>query len=208
VNIAARRPAGDEAGPPRPDRTLPATVAGIAALAVACQLDPDARAHFGWDASRAWLEPWRLVSCHFVHLGARHLLANLAALLLLAWVASRHRAGPSFALGGFAAAAAVSLGIAAGPVPIAWYVGLSGMLYGIFAREALRLAQPPARRRWLGAALYLAGLAKVVADLRLGVGSMGALGIPLAPPAHLYGYLGGTLAALPALWRARHGPAA
>ncbi|HEX7718277.1 MAG TPA: rhomboid family intramembrane serine protease, partial [Woeseiaceae bacterium] len=50
-------------------------------------------AEFGGSSSRALLrfertaiadgEPWRLVTGHFVHLGAAHMLMNAAALLLL-----------------------------------------------------------------------------------------------------------------------------
>ena len=185
--------------------SIGATVAIIAAVAIALMLDPHARADFAWQASRWPDEPWRLVTCHFVHLGPRHLFANLLALTALAWTASRQAVGASFTAGAVASAAAVSAGIAFGPMALDWYAGLSGVLYGVFARETLRLAENGQPYRGLGFALYCGALLKVVLDLDVANGTIGALGIPLAPPAHFYGYLGGSIAAVAAAVRTRRG---
>lgn len=86
----------------------------------------------------------------------------------------------------------VCLGLSWRVEGVAWYGGLSGALFGVFAWVALGLASWrnwPGRAAW---ALYLLGLAKAVADLGVPVGTPGLSGVPLAPAAHLDGLLGGT----------------
>lgn len=151
---------------------------------------------FRWESARVGNEPWRFITGHFVHLGWVHAAANIGALAVLAWVARLRQAGSSFPACAVSSAATVSAGMAYGPVPVDWYAGLSGILYGLFAQEALRLRPFHRSFAWCGLALYFAGLVKVVADLRLGVGGAGTLGIPIVPHAHLYGYLAGSLVSL------------
>lgn len=185
----------------RPMWAETSTFAVLALLATALTATPDGLLLFRHESGRLAGEPWRLVTGHLTHLGATHLAANLLALALLAWIASLRRAGWAFAAGTILPAAAVSAGLVWGPVHIGWYAGMSGILYGLFAQESLQFGTTPRARR-TGWALYLAGLIKILLDLRTPSGSIGALGIPVAPPAHLYGYLGGTLSlALAALQR-------
>jgi rhomboid family GlyGly-CTERM serine protease len=177
----------------------PWAIAGIAALASAgltwLPLHPVAA--FGWLRTAPASEAWRCLTCHFVHLGGRHLMFNLAALAGLAGVAHLHgrqvRVETGFAGALLAGMLGVCLGLRLNDAGVAWYAGLSGALFGVYAWLALDMA---ALRHWQGRAawvLYLCGLAKALADAQTAVGTPGLSGIPLAPPAHLYGLLGGTL---------------
>lgn len=175
----------------------------VTAVCICLHFVPDARAQFGWHAPPAEHAWWSLLSTHFVHLGAAHLAANIAALSMICATAQVLQRGGLLA-GLFAGAlAAVSLGLVAGPWDIAWYVGLSGVLYGCFGGLVAELCAEPAPIRWLGWTLLLGAAVKLGLELGAGVGSMGVLGIPTAPPAHLYGFCGGLLTAAVARSRRR-----
>lgn len=172
------------------------TFVALATASIVLTASSTAVDQFRWESARAGSQPWRFITGHFVHLGWTHAAANIGALAVLAWVARLRKAGPGFPVCAACSAAAVSAGMAYGPVHIDWYAGLSGILYGLFAQEVLRLRTFHRPVAWCGLALYFAGLVKVVADLRLGVGAAGTLGIPIVPHAHLYGYLAGSLVSL------------
>jgi membrane associated rhomboid family serine protease len=173
--------------------------------AVVLGLVPDAVDRYGWDALLVQTQPWRYLTCHLVHLNATHAAANLVALVLLGWIASCLNVAPGqsgvavpAAPAGvwamvFGAWGVISVGLASRAWGVEWYAGMSGLLYGIYAGCALRIAM---RRGWLGCAgmlLLLAGAARIGVDLLAGVGAVGALGVPVAAPVHLHGYLGGLL---------------
>lgn len=164
---------------------------------------PDAEARFGWHAPPEGHATWTLLTAHFVHLGAPHLGANIAALGALCATAQVMERG-ALLLGLFAGALlAVALGLLAGPWEIAWYAGLSGVLYGCFGGLVVELCTEPGPVRWLGWVLLLGAGMKLSLELASGVGATGALGIPTAPPAHLYGFCGGLLTAIAARARRR-----
>lgn len=151
----------------------------------------------GWQAGGGLSSAWRLFSSHFVHLNSSHLLANGVALILLGWSCDRLGLGKDMPAAVLVSLLGVDLGLLRGPWPIHWYVGLSGLLHGLFAWMCLTLVL---RRReapghaalvWLAASLFVLGLGKTLLGLDAPVGSTGWLGIPQATPAHLYGYLAG-----------------
>lgn len=158
-------------------------------------------AAFGWLKSAAGGESWRCLTCHFVHLEGWHLFLNLAALSILAAIAQFHGRQGGVAQGFSVALLAGMLGVCLGlgwrDAGVNWYVGLSGALHGVFAwlvlDMAMEAASPRHWRRRLAWGLYLLGLVKALLDAGTPVGAPGLAGIPMAPPAHLYGYLGGTL---------------
>ncbi|MGC3962977.1 MAG: rhomboid family intramembrane serine protease [Rhodocyclaceae bacterium] len=136
---------------------------------------------------------WMALPAQLVHLGPSHLLLNLLGLALVAWVAWRHAllAGVMGAL--LAAAIGVAVGLRYDDPLLAWYVGLSGALYGAVAALGCGLTN----RRY-ASVLRMAGVLLVVGvgiKTWAGVAHVGGpgewLGIPPAPSAHLYGYLGG-----------------
>lgn len=182
-------------------RDHPATLAALGAgiLAATASFAPDgAVAELGWHAGGGAGASWRLLTAHFVHLGAAHLAANLFAATLIGWSCDQLRVSARLPAATLASLAGVALGLEFGPWAISWYVGLSGMLHGLFAWLCLFLALSPSAERSqdvrkLAAVLYLGGLLKVAVALATPLGAPGWLGIPQATPVHLYGYLGGTL---------------
>lgn len=155
---------------------------------------PNATIQLGWQAGLFAQEPWRVLTAHFVHLSWVHSAANLASLALLCWVASSIRPAVTFAalLGAWIG---ITIGLAAGFWSIEWYAGLSGLLYGWFAGLAFELCLMRGRVSWVGALLLVGGALKIGLDLGAGPIFVGALGIPVAAPVHLYGYAGGLAAA-------------
>jgi rhomboid family GlyGly-CTERM serine protease len=172
---------------------------GVGVLAVLASFGPATPVSaLGWRAGGGVDSAWRLLSAHFVHLGAAHLAADLSAAVLIGWSCDRLGLAHRLPAAALASLVAVDLGLEFGPWAIGWYAGLSGVLHGLFAWLTLCLVLSPSaegsrRLRWMAAALFLGGLLKGAVGLGTPVGAPGWLGIPQATPAHLYGYLGGTL---------------
>ncbi|MDQ5888868.1 MAG: hypothetical protein QG667_2162 [Pseudomonadota bacterium] len=142
---------------------------------------------------------WQALSGHLLHLGNRHLAANLLALLLLLALAWRRgqlpQAWPVLLL----SMLGVDLGLWL-EGRVGWYVGLSGALHGLFA-WLLLVRLPGAARPHLAHWLWLAGAAKVLLDVYQPQHHW--LAIPVVPQAHVFGFACGSLLAL-ASYRQRH----
>lgn len=77
-------------------------------------------------------EWWRLVTANVVHLNGRHMLLNVAALLLLGWLLwSRPLNSLRFGAVCLATAAGVGLLLLLATPSVDYYVGLSGWLHGL-----------------------------------------------------------------------------
>lgn len=141
---------------------------------------------------------WRLLSAHAVHLSWSHLATNLAGLLLCAALAPQAfqpRSLPRLLARLAWLAVAVSLGLLVGPPEVAHYVGLSGVLYGLFlwtlAPAAWR-GDPAARftlTGMLGWALWQSLAGPIAAE-------EAAIGGRIVAAAHLYGLAGGAIGLL------------
>lgn len=144
-------------------------------------------------------EAWRLVTGQFVHLGMSHLLLNLAGLAMTGWLF-----GPALRASQWLLLLAGSwLAICAGFLllepQLAWYVGLSGILHGLLLGAAVLDRGLEGRVR----VLLIAGiLAKLAWEQWAGALPLTAeaAGGPVVVDAHLYGGLGGLVAAIP-MWR-------
>lgn len=138
-------------------------------------------------------QPWRLLSAHLVHLAWSHLALNLVALALTWVLFGRRLPASSWTLAAMLCALAVGLGLELGTVT--WYVGLSGVLHGLFVLgAAVGLRAEPAV-----SSLLLAGLAiKLVWEQLAGAspGMEHLVGGRIVVDAHLYGALAG-IACLP-----------
>ena len=133
---------------------------------------------------------WRLLTGNLVHLGWLHLLRDQAGLFLI-WslFAPRLRERAWLALI-LVCTTAVGLGLLAFSPQIAWYVGISGVLFGLFCAGALL----EWRQRPLYACALLLGMTAVIIwTLHAGAlpGETRDLGGAVVPQAHLYGALGG-----------------
>lgn len=138
---------------------------------------------------------WRLLSAHLVHLGWGHVLLNVSALCLVAWIFARVCTAACLTILGLAAVAAIDLGLWLLDPEIHWYVGLSGVLHGLLAGSViLELAGGLRASGWIALALLAKlGWEQAFGPLPL---TAEAAGGPVVVQAHLYGALGGSLAAL------------
>ena len=136
---------------------------------------------------------WRLVSAHLVHLNPRHALVNVLGLALLWVLFARDYSPRQWLLIIIAAALAIDAGLWLLDSTVRWYVGSSGVLHGVLAAGALAWVRQGQKEGWL----LVLGLAGKLAYEHW-VGPLPLSGdIPVVRSAHLFGVLGGTLAALP-----------
>jgi rhomboid family GlyGly-CTERM serine protease len=163
------------------------------------------------DSGREWLrfdrsgvaagEAWRLLSGHFVHLGASHTLLNLAGLVLVWFLVGRAYTWQRWLWVMAGSMAAIDLGLWFGSPQLEWYVGLSGLLHGMLAAG---IVAGLAERSSEAAILAVVVAGKVAWEQFAGPlpGSEATSGGAVIVDAHLYGMLGGTAVAF-ALIRVR-----
>lgn len=135
---------------------------------------------------------WRLASGHFAHLGLSHLVLNVLGLLLIAYlVIAQFRPWQWLAVT-VVVIAGIDLGFWILEPQLIWYVGLSGLLHGIWAAGAVS----GLRTRLIDYRLLLGFLV-----LKLGYeqffgplpGSEDSTGGNVVVAAHLYGAISGGL---------------
>ncbi len=140
-------------------------------------------------------ELWRLISGHIVHLSWSHMWLNLLALVLIVLIFKDLYSEKVWWL----LLGTSMLGIDLGPLlfnpEIIWYVGLSGVLHGIFVGLALLYWRTTGVK---GSILLLGIIIKLVAEQWNGAlpGSAELSGGRVIIDAHLYGALAGMLTAL------------
>ena len=146
-------------------------------------------------ASGEW---WRLISAHWVHLNARHLWLDSAGLVLLWSLYARALRAWQWLLVLAGASAAIDAGLWWWQPQLQWYVGLSGILHGVWAAGAVAEGRRQGGWAWL---MLLVLAVKLFLEQHSG-GSLLVGDFPVVTVAHLYGALGGlgAYAAL-ALWR-------
>ena len=160
---------------------LVALACGGPAITLALRYERAAIAHGEW---------WRLASGQWVHLGARHLLADAAGLVLLWMLYARELSPRTWLLVLAFSTAAIDAGLWWGEPSLQWYVGISGLLHGAWAAGA----GANAFRREIQGWVMLAALAvKLALEQRSGA-SLLVSGFPVVTMAHVYGALGGLLA--------------
>jgi rhomboid family GlyGly-CTERM serine protease len=157
------------------------------------------------DTGREWLrfdragiasaQVWRLVSGHFVHLGASHFALNAAGLVLVWYVVGSAYRDLQWLLVAAVCIVTMDLGLWFLDPRLAWYVGLSGLLHGILAAGLVdRLRNPDAETL----ALTVLLLGKLAWEQFNGPlpGSESTAGGAVVVDSHLFGALGGALAAI------------
>jgi rhomboid family GlyGly-CTERM serine protease len=152
-------------------------------------------------------ELWRLISGHLVHLGWSHLWLNLAGLLLVWILVGGVFSILQWCLIAIAAIAAMDAGFWFLKPELGWYVGMSGLLHGLFvAGIAGALINLPGMRRE-AAFLLLLVAGKLAYEAWSGSlpGSASVAGGNVVTEAHLYGAVGGLAAGVLAALVARAG---
>lgn len=112
------------------DLRIPATVSAIAFVVAVFMPETSSLLQYRHDFDLSG-EVWRLVTAHFVHLDWPHFLFNLVGLWLL-WLL----VGNAFTLDQWLLlivllSVSITIALKIGSPEIAWYVGLSGLLYGM-----------------------------------------------------------------------------
>lgn len=146
-------------------------------------------------------EYWRLITGHLVHGTTQHLVLNVLGLGVIAALFPRE-----FSLGGWLFIAALSmavidLGFVLWEPQLEWYVGLSGVLHGVLAAGAIAWWRHESR----GFALALTAILIGKLAWEQWRGALPLSGdMPVIVDAHLYGAIGGALAAA-VLWALQRG---
>lgn len=169
----------------------PAVIAGLAALAelggeplrLALRYERD---------GLAGGELWRLVTGHLVHLGPSHMAMNVIALGVLAWVFARLLSDIDWWAGCLTAALAIDAGLYLVSTDVAWYVGLSGVLHGVWATGCIRAWRQQRSQAIAFAALIGIKLAYEAWQGPVPLTHAVAAG-PVVAIAHAYGAAGGLL---------------
>lgn len=139
-------------------------------------------------------EAWRLLTGHFVHLGVTHTLLNLAGLVLAWFLVGRAFTWQQWLLVMAGSVAAIDLGLWFGVPQLEWYVGLSGLLHGMLAAG---IVAGLADRSPEAFVLAVVVTGKVAWEQFAGPlpGSEATSGGAVVVDAHLYGVIGGVIAA-------------
>jgi len=136
----------------------------------------------------------RLVTGHFAHLGWTHLALNAAGLVLTWLLVGSAFSVVEWLLVIACCIAAIDVGFWLLLPALGWYVGLSGLLHGMLAAGAIGNL----RVRRVEAAVILGVLVAKLAYEAVGGPMPGAedlSGGPVVTQAHLYGAIGGGMAA-------------
>lgn len=166
----------------------------LAALSLAAALP-------GWTALRydrggvSEGELWRLVTGHFAHLGVSHLALNVAGLVLVWFLVGGAYGALQWSFVAVFAMLSIDLGFWFLDERLTWYVGMSGLLHALLSAGILRqLREMPVELGVLAALL----VAKIAYEQIAGPlpGSRESAGGDVVVNAHLYGVIGGALAAL------------
>ncbi|HEX4376322.1 MAG TPA: rhombosortase [Steroidobacteraceae bacterium] len=143
-------------------------------------------------AALARFEWWRLLSAHLVHLGWMHVLLNCGGLLLLWMLYARELTPARWLWIAGLSALAIDVGLWFREPDVEAYLGASGVLHGIWAAGACAAYR---RGDAMGAAMLLLLVVKLIYEQQSGA-SVFEHDLPMVPAAHLFGALGGIIAAV------------
>ena len=169
------------------------TLAVLVVMVISQLLDiRDLRYQPNWWAES---EYWRGFTAHWVHANWQHLVMNATGLMLCTIIASPKWPVWRWVVYNMYLAIGISTLFTLRNPELDWYVGYSGILFGIYLLAADDLYR---RNRTVALLLGTAIVIKVVleqfSDIRIGSGDL--IGIPVIIDAHLYGLLLGLSIAL------------
>jgi rhomboid family GlyGly-CTERM serine protease len=174
-----------------------ALISTVVLLAIA---GDDARQSLRYERSAVMAgQWWRLLTGHFVHYGIHHLSLNLVGMGLIAALFGRDYGAPQWLWILFCSVLAIDIGFVFYEPQMDWYVGFSGVLHGAIAAGIVAWWRYENRLFTLSiAALFIV---KLCWEQYRGALPLSG-DMPVAVDAHLYGAIGGTLAAASiAIWR-------
>jgi rhomboid family GlyGly-CTERM serine protease len=137
-------------------------------------------------------EYWRLVTGHLVHGTTQHLLLNGAGLGLIATLFPRDYSLSGWLLIGLFSVAFIDVGFVFCEPQLHWYVGFSGVLHGALAAGAIAWRRHESRALALTLSVFL--VCKLLWEQLHGALPLSG-NLPVVVDAHLYGALGGGVAA-------------
>ncbi|OUR59805.1 rhombosortase [Colwellia sp. 39_35_sub15_T18] len=137
-------------------------------------------------------EIWRLFTGHFLHTNNYHLLLNLAALIMLWLLHGRFYSKSNYIALFLLAALITSLGLYYFSPHLTQYVGLSGVLHGVFVFGALMDIRAKDKTGYL---LFIGVWLKIAHEQIYGASTdiSTLIAANVAIDAHLWGALGGLL---------------
>jgi rhomboid family GlyGly-CTERM serine protease len=144
---------------------------------------------------------WRLLTGHLVHGSVQHLLLNAVGLGLIAALFPREFSLRGWLLVLASSIVTIDLGFVLLEPQLEWYVGLSGVLHGALAAGAIGWWRHESRAMALALTAILVG--KLAWEQWHGALPLSG-DMPVVVDAHLYGAIGGFLAAAFLLLRSRH----
>ena len=140
-------------------------------------------------------EYWRGFTAHWVHANWQHLILNATGLVLCLTIASPKWPVWKWVVYNMYLAIGISTLFTLRNPELNWYVGYSGILFGIYLVAAADLySRNKTIALLLGSAIAIKVLLEQFSDIRLGSGDL--IGIPVIIDAHLYGLLLGLSIAL------------
>jgi rhomboid family GlyGly-CTERM serine protease len=176
------------------DYVLPATIAVLAVAIMIGGLFPMLSLRYERNSILSG-EIWRILTGHLVHLTWNHLLLNLGGLALIWLLFGKRLMLAQWLIVLLSCAIAISAGLMVFHPHLNWYVGLSGLLHGMFVAGALGGLFSGYRAEWLLLGLLVLKLAwEQLSGALPGTGELA--GGFVVVDAHLYGALTGLAVAL------------
>ncbi len=136
---------------------------------------------------------WRLITGNLVHLGYPHLALNLAGLLVISILLAPSMSVRQWSLTGLFSMLGVGLGLLIFDPELSWYVGLSGVLYGLLLGGAIADYR---HQPFISIVLIVYTVGKIIWEQRFGAmeSSETISGGTVIVNAHLYGMVAGGVA--------------
>jgi len=133
---------------------------------------------------------WRLITANLAHLGWSHTALNVVGLALIWGLLWQSFSAKSWAIISLTSALAVTLGLYYLNPSLHWYVGLSGLLHGLFVAGVIGSLRSGDKRDLI---LLIAIVAKLAWEQFSGPmpGTAEMAGGPVIVDSHLYGAIGG-----------------
>ena len=171
---------------------LPLAIAGVALLLAAGGEEFRLALRYERGALEAG-QVWRALTGHLVHLGAGHMLLDVAALVVLTLIFAPHLRAREWAVASLLPILAIDFGLYVFNPKVQWYVGLSGLLHGFWVAGCLFALARGQRQAMI---LLLLVVGKLLYEGLLGSLPMtGELsGGPVVTEAHFWGAVGGVIA--------------